>query len=193
MPQRERVIPLLIHGDAAFAGQGMVAETLNFSQLDGLHAPAARMHVVINNQIGFTTDPRRSALDARTAPTSRRWFRRPIFHVNGDDPGGLRPRGAAGLRFPPAVPARRGDRHVLLPPARPQRGRRSQLHAAADVPARSRSTRRCATLYAERLMREGVVTAEEVADCAGSAEASGSTRSTTQTQKSARSSTSCRS
>ncbi len=82
--KRKNVMPLLIHGDASFMGQGVVAETLNLAGLEG-YSTDGTIHVVVNNQIGFTTLPKDSR-STRYCTDITRMMKTPVFHVNGEDP-----------------------------------------------------------------------------------------------------------
>ncbi len=157
---RARVMPLLIHGDAAFAGQGVVAECFALSGLRG-YRTGGTMHFIINNQIGFTTAPHYS----RSSPY-------PIGcradGASADFPRERRRSRGGGVRresrdrISPAFRQGRGDRHVLLSPLRPQRRRRPDHDAAAYVSARASDQPTTLTLYSERLVKEGVVSAADV-------------------------------
>ncbi len=94
---RQRIMPFLLHGDAAFSGQGVVPETFNLSQLDGYHV-GGTIHVVINNQVGFTTNPE-DGRSTRYATDIAKMLEIPILHVNGDDPEACARAGKLAIQY----------------------------------------------------------------------------------------------
>ena len=129
----DAAVPIVLHGDAALPAQGVVPETLNLQALDGYNV-GGTLHLVQNNQVGFTTDPD-DARSTRWASDIAKGFDVPIIHVNADDVSAC----IAAVRLAFAFRQEFGhdvrDRPHRLPPLRPQRGRRAGVHAARDVRA----------------------------------------------------------
>ncbi|HKY43463.1 MAG TPA: thiamine pyrophosphate-dependent enzyme, partial [Pyrinomonadaceae bacterium] len=152
-------LPVLLHGDAAFAGQGIVMETLNLAGLKG-YRTGGTIHIIINNQIGFTTSPEAGRSTIYSTDVAR-MTQLPIFHINGDDPE------AAYRVLQIALEYRQEfNKDVVLDLI----GFRRLGHNETDEPsytqplmyARVKAHPGVRTLYAKRLIKEGVLTEEEV-------------------------------
>jgi 2-oxoglutarate decarboxylase len=157
--RRECVVPVLIHGDAAFAGQGVVYETLNLSQLYG-YRTGGTIHLVINNQIGFTT-PSEEARSSQYATDVARSVQVPVFHVNGDDPDA-----AARVALLSVKYRQQFKKDVVIDIYCYRR----HGHNETDEPSytqpllykKIREKPSVCTLYSRKLIREGVTSSESV-------------------------------
>ncbi|MEY3512134.1 MAG: putative 2-oxoglutarate dehydrogenase component, partial [Actinomycetota bacterium] len=152
------VLPILVHGDAAFAGQGIVAETLNLSEITGYRV-GGTVHVIINNQVGFTTSPTEARSSVYSTDVAK-MVQAPIFHVNGDDPEAVIR--VARLAFDYR---RTFNRDVVIDMVCYRR----HGHNEGDDPSytqplmykRIDETRSVRKLYTEALMRRGDISLEE--------------------------------
>jgi 2-oxoglutarate dehydrogenase E1 component len=155
----DRVLPVLLHGDAAFAGQGVVMETLNLAALRG-YSTGGTIHIIINNQIGFTTSPEAGRSTIYSTDIAR-MTQLPIFHINGDDPE------AAYRVLQIAFDYRQEfNKDVVLDVV----GFRKLGHNETDEPsytqplmyARVKAHPGVRTVYAQRLIKEGVIDEREL-------------------------------
>jgi 2-oxoglutarate dehydrogenase E1 component len=154
------LIPILIHGDAAFAGQGIVAETLNLSKVNG-YSTGGTLHVVVNNQIGFTTNPAEARSTLYCSDVAK-MIQVPIFHVNGDDPEAVVHCVLGALAY-----RQRFHSDVVIDLVCYRR----HGHNEGDDPSytqpilyeRIRSRPPVRKLYTDRLITEGVLTGEDAA------------------------------
>jgi 2-oxoglutarate dehydrogenase E1 component len=155
---RDQILPILIHGDAAFSGQGVVMETLNLADLKG-YRTGGTIHLVINNQIGFTTTPESSRSSLYSTDVAK-MTRCPIFHVNADDPD------AAYRTLQLALDFRKEFRRDVVIDLI---GFRRHGHNEGDEPSytqplmyqKVKDHPGVRELYTQKLIREGVLTREE--------------------------------
>jgi 2-oxoglutarate dehydrogenase E1 component len=151
-------LPILIHGDAAFAGQGIVAETFNLQSLEG-YATGGTLHLITNNQVGFTTDPMEGR-STRYSSDLAKGFDVPIVHVNADDPEAA----LAAVRLALAYREEFGHDFVIDIVGYRRFGHQEQDEAAYTQPLQAERIESQPTVrerYAERLAEEGVLTHED--------------------------------
>jgi 2-oxoglutarate dehydrogenase E1 component len=155
----KRAVPVLLHGDAAFPGQGVVAETLNLQALRG-YTTGGTIHVIQNNQVGFTTDPE----DARSTPYAAdmaKGFNVPIVHVNADDVESC----SAAVRLAMAYRERWG-RDIVIDVIGYRRYGHNETDEAAytqpQIAAKIKAHSPVSEIYAEKLVEEGTISREEV-------------------------------
>jgi 2-oxoglutarate dehydrogenase E1 component len=151
-------LPILIHGDASFAGQGEVAETLNLSELDG-YSTGGTLHLIANNQVGFTTDPSEGR-STRYSSDLAKGFDVPIIHVNADDPEGAISSVRLALAF-----RRRFESDVVVDLVGYRRhGHNEQDEAAYTQPLMAAQIAAHPTVrdqFAQRLIAEGIIDKEK--------------------------------
>jgi 2-oxoglutarate dehydrogenase E1 component len=160
-------LPILIHGDAAFAGQGVVPETLNLNQLAG-YSTGGTFHLISNNQVGFTTDPVQGR-STRYSSDLAKGFDLPIIHVNADDPEAA----ISAARLAMAYRQRFGRDVVVDLVGYRRFGHNEQDEAAYTQPLMVQQIAEHPTvreLYARQLVEEGVLTQEEADELVGRAE-----------------------
>lgn len=156
----KQVLPVLIHGDAAFAGQGVNQETLNLAQTRG-YRTGGTLHVVVNNQIGFTTSDPRDARSSRYCTDVAKMIEAPIFHVNADDPEAVLRVTEIALDYRMQY---RKDVVIDMVCFR-KLGHNEQDEPMVTQPLMYRKVRQhpgTRALYAQRLVAQGVLQAEEV-------------------------------